>query len=155
MRQDELESQLAKLEESQAGDTAPGSDVDGSQSAGWVPPRRGHGLPDAGRRCGALGELGDEEQSFGPAVELVREWLRLRTGGAGTGSRVEHARTEERRWELEAAMIEEFALTMPPETEPLDESRRDGHPAWRSQALERGHTGDGLRPSGSGCCGGC
>lgn len=85
VRQDLLERRLALVEKAQAGDTAPGSDVDWSQSAGWVPPRRGHGLPDAG--VVVLEKQVDEEHAFGPAVELVREWQRLRTGGAGTGSR--------------------------------------------------------------------
>ena len=39
-----------------------------------------------------------------------------------------------RRWELEAEMLREFRLTLPPETEPLDESRRKEHARWRAEA---------------------
>ena len=34
-------------------------------------------------------------------------------------------------------MIEEFGLTLPPETEPLPKSRRDAHLGWRKEALGR------------------
>ena len=34
-------------------------------------------------------------------------------------------------------MIEEFGLTLPPEIEPLQKSRRDTHLEWRKEALDR------------------
>ena len=43
---------------------------------------------------------------------MVAEWRRLSTPGPETGNRVHRARAEERRWELEIAMIEEFKLTL-------------------------------------------
>ena len=79
----------------------------------------------------------DEEHAFGQAEELVTEWRQLRTGGAEAGSRIERARAEERRWELEVAMIGEFGLTLPPEKEPLNESRRDDHLGWRRKTLRQ------------------
>ena len=54
----------------------------------------------------------------------------------GTG-RVKRAKAAERRRELEIEMIEEFGLTMPPETEPLPKSRRDTHLGWRKEALDQ------------------
>ena len=36
-------------------------------------------------------------------------------------------------------MIEEFGLTLPPETEPLQKSRRDTHLGWRKDVLDRAH----------------
>ena len=40
-----------------------------------------------------------------------------------------------RRWELETAMLGDYGLTLPPETEPLDASRREDHLRWREEAL--------------------
>ena len=106
--------------------------VDGRQQD-WWPPSRGHGLPDAG--VVTLEEQPDEEQAFGPAVPLVVEWRALRTGVEALGSRVDRARATVRRWELEVAMLEDFRLTLPPETEPLNASRREDHVRWRKEAL--------------------
>ena len=36
---------------------------------------------------------------------------------------------------MEAAMLREFRLTLPPETEPLDDARREDHIRWREEAL--------------------
>ena len=47
---------------------------------------------------------------------------KLRDGAPG--SRVDRAAAAVRWWELEAAMLRDWHLTLPPETEPLDESRR-------------------------------
>ena len=40
-----------------------------------------------------------------------------------------------RRSELEVEMLRDFHLTLPPETDPLDESRRKDHVRWRRDAL--------------------
>ena len=40
-----------------------------------------------------------------------------------------------RRWELEIAMLGDFGLTLPPETEHLNASRREDHLRWRHEAL--------------------
>ena len=132
---EELERRLAKLEEAgvEAGTTD--STVEDGDSSVWTPPKRAYGLPDPG--VVTLEAQPDEAHAFGPAAEMVAEWRQLRTGGAGRRSRVERARAEERRWELEVAMIGEFGLTLPPETEPLSESRRDDHLGWRKEALRQ------------------
>ena len=96
----------------------------------WRPPRRGHGLPDAG--VVTLEEQPDEEHAFGPAAALVAEWRALRAGGEAVGSRVDRARTGMRWWELETAMLRDFHLTLPPGTEPLDEAGRADHLRWRT-----------------------
>ena len=61
--------------------------VDGGQGqpGDWRPPRRGHGLPDAG--VVTLEEQPDEEHAFGPAEPLVAEWRedQGQTGRWGTG----------------------------------------------------------------------
>ena len=105
------------------------------QPGDWRPPRRGPGLPDAG--VVTLGEQPDEDHAFGPAAPLVAEWreIRARVGDGLADSRVDRAVVAVRRWELEAEMLLDFQLTLPAETEPLDESRRNDHVRWREEAL--------------------
>ena len=106
----ELEGRLEKLEEArvEAGTTV--ATVGDRDSSSWTPPMRAYGLPDSG--VVTLEAQPDEKHAFGPAAELVAEWRLLRADAA-TGTKVERARAEERRWELEVAMIGEFGLTLP------------------------------------------
>ena len=127
-----VEGEGSEAEEWQQGKAdANDDDDDGPQQ--WRPPRREHGLPDAG--VVTLEEQPDEESAFGPAAPLVGEWRSLRTGGQASGNRVDRASASVRRWELEIAMLGDFGLTLPPETEPLDASRREDHLRWRKEAL--------------------
>ena len=98
-------------------------------------PSPGHGLLMAG--VVTLELQPHEQELFGAAAPLVTEWRRLRTVGHVSSSRVEMARGEERRWELEIDLVGTFGLTLPPETEPLNKSRRDTHLEWRKEALDR------------------
>ena len=129
-----LRRRVAELED--LAQTPGGADaVDGAQGqAGeWRPPRRGHGMPYAG--VVTLEEQSDEAHAFGPAAPLVAEWREVRARGAASGSRVDRALAAVRRWELEAEMLRDFHLTLPPEKEPLYESRRKDHVRWREEAL--------------------
>ena len=130
---EELGRRVAHLvrEAQQRGESEPV--VGDDQPSVWRPPRRRHGLPDAG--VVTLEEQPDETHAFGPAAPMVAEWRQLRTGGDATGSRVDRARAGVRRWELETELLQEFHLTLPPETEPLDEARRTDHLRWRQNAL--------------------
>ena len=130
---EELGRRVAHLvsEAQQRGESEPV--VGDDQPSVWRPPRRRHGLPDAG--VVTLEEQPDEEHAFGPAAPLVTEWRKLRSGVEALGSRVDRARAVMRRWELEVAMLEDFRLTLPPETEPLNASRREDHVRWRQEAL--------------------
>ncbi len=110
----------------------PVGDGDGRRRE-WRPPRREHGLPDAG--VVTLEEQPDEGHAFGAAAPLVAEWRGLRSVGEASGGRVERAKAAVRRWELEIAMLSDYGLTLPPETEPLDASRREDHLRWRKEAL--------------------
>ena len=134
----ELDGRLAEMEESGVEAGKPESGVDEEDSSEWAPPKRAYGLPDAG--VVTMEEQPDEGHAFGPAAELVAEWRVLRTREAKGLSRVERARSEERRWKLEVAMIGDFGLTLPPETEPLNESRRDDHLGWRRKTLKQART---------------
>lgn len=129
-----LRRRVAGLEERTeppAGDDAVGGEQ--TQSEEWRPPRRRPGILDAG--VVTLEEQPDEAHAFGPAAPLVAEWRRLRLVGQASGSRVDRAVARVRRWELEVEMLGEFRLTLPPETDPLDESRRKDHVRWRQEAL--------------------
>ena len=128
-----LQGQISGLEEEEdsAGDAerVGVDEVDGQRP----PPRRGAGPTNAG--VVTLETQHDEEDAFGPAAGLVAEWRSLRNPAARLGSRVERARAAVRRWELEVAMLGDFHLTLPPETEPLDGARRADHLRWRREAL--------------------
>ena len=97
------------------------------------PPRRRSGLADVG--VVTMEAQPDEEDAFGPAAPLVAELRELRTGSKASGGRVERAQVAVRRWELEVAMLRDFCLTLPPETEPLDDVRREDHLRWWREAL--------------------
>jgi len=131
---DALRRQVAELEERgqpQAGDDAVGGGQ--GQPGDWRPPRRRPGMPDAG--VVTLEEQPDEEFAFGPAAQLVAEWRRLRGGIDAATSRVDRAQAAVRRWELEAQMLGEYRLTLPPDTYSLDDGRRADHVHWRREAL--------------------
>ena len=130
---EELGRRVAHLvrEAQQRGESEPV--VGDDQPSVWRPPRRRHGLPDAG--VVTLEEQPDEEHAFGPATPLVAEWRALRQRDETAGSRVDRAMAGARRWELEIAMLHDFRLTLPPETEPMDEARRTDHLRWRLEAL--------------------
>ncbi|MDD9995585.1 MAG: hypothetical protein OXS35_07570 [Dehalococcoidia bacterium] len=130
----ELEHRVEAPEEGDGqGIESDASEDEEGQRHEWRPPRRDHGLPDAG--VVTLEEQPDEEHAFGPAAPLVAEWRGLRTGGEASGGRVDRAKAAVHRWELEVAMLGDYGLTLPPETEPLDASRREDHLRWRREAL--------------------
>ena len=114
-------------------DDAHGDDQEDGVAQDWRPPRRRPGMPDAG--VVTLEEQPDEAFAFGPAAALVAEWRQLRTDGGQGASRVDRAQAAVRRWELEAAMLGEYRLTLPPDTYPLDDGRRADHVRWRQDAL--------------------
>lgn len=99
----------------------------------WRPPRRRPGMPDAG--VVTLDAQPDEAHAFGTAAALVAEWRRLLAGVGQGGGRVNRAKAAVRRGELEAEMLGEFYLTLPPETHPLDDARRADHVQRRQEAL--------------------
>ena len=129
-----LRRQVAELEEREQ-PTGGGDAVGGGQGQpeDWRPPRRRPGLPGAG--VVTLDEQPDEAHAFGPAAPLVVEWRRVRSAGQAAGSRVDLAAARVRRWDLEVEMLRDFHLTLPPETDPLDESRRRDHVRWREESL--------------------
>ena len=154
-RLEELERRVAALEgdaqqpgnvassdagQPRAGDEH-GDDQGQDPNGDWrLPPRRPR-LPDAG--VVTLEEQPDEAHAFEPAAPLVAEWRRMRVCGNQVVSRVEPAQARVRRWELEVEMLRDFQLTLPPETDSLDESRRKDHVRWRQDALAVAQTESG------------
>ena len=140
---EELEALRRRVAESGEPEQSPGGAdaVDGGQGlpGEWRPPRRAHGMPDAG--AVPLEEQPDEEHDFGPAAPLVAQWRETRamTGDGVVGSRVDRAVAAVRRWELETEMLRDWQLTLPPETYPLDDARRADHVRWRQEALAEAH----------------
>ena len=114
-------------------DDANSQDQGDSVDQDWRPPRRRPGMPDAG--VVILVEQPGEEVAFGPAAPLVVEWRQLRVGSGPSVSRVDWAQAAVRRWELEAQMLGEYRLILPPDTYPLDDGRRADHVRWRRDAL--------------------
>ena len=76
----------------------------------------------------------------GSAAVLVAEWRHLRTGAELSVSRVDQPQVAVRRWELEAQMLGEYRLTLPPDTYPLDDGRQADHVRWRRDALAEART---------------
>ena len=133
-----LRRQVAELEEQEQLPGGGGADaVDGGQGqpGDWRPPRRLPGMPNAG--VVTVEEQPDEAHALGPAAPLVAEWreVRAKVRDGSAGSRVDRAVSAVRRWELEVEMLRDFHLTLPPEMDPLDESRRKDHVRWREEAL--------------------
>ena len=131
-----LRRRIAELEERDQSQGGADAVARGQGNPGeWRPSRRGAGMPGVG--VVTLEEQPDEEHAFGPAAPLVAEWreMRARMGERSTGSRVDQAVAAVRRWELESEMLGHLHLTLPPETEALDDSRRRDHVRWREEAL--------------------
>ena len=78
---------------------------------------------------------GDDEDVYGGAWELVREWRELWDGHPALGRGLAWVSTRARILEVEVAMLEEHGLTLPPETEPLRGLDRGAQLNWRVRAL--------------------
>ena len=48
---------------------------------------------------------------------------------------MDRARAGVRRWELEVELLKDFHLTLPPDTVPLDDGRRQDYVRWRLDSL--------------------
>ena len=75
-----------------------------------------------------------EEDSYGAGMDSVNEWRALNRK-RGVGTKLEQVRVRQRIMELEIEIIGEYELTLPPNTEPLHQSEREGYLGWRRRAL--------------------
>ena len=77
----------------------------------------------------------DDEEVYGAAWLLIKEWRRLWKTHTGVGKGLAWLETEERVRELEVAMLEEHGLTLPPEKQPLHGLWRSAQLNWRKETL--------------------
>ena len=77
----------------------------------------------------------DDEEVYGEAWPLIKEWRRLWKTHTGVGKGLAWLETEERVRELEVAMLEEHGLTLPPEKQPLHGLWRSAQLDWRRETL--------------------
>ena len=77
--------------------------------------------------------LPDDAAVYGEAAEMVDEWRSLRASHPATAGRP--VRVEQRMLELEIKLIDDFKLTLPPETFPWDGLSRADQVHWRGRAL--------------------
>ena len=78
----------------------------------------------------------DDEEVFGEAWPLIEEWREIwKAGHTGTGKGLAWLETEARVRSLEVALLEEYGMTLPPETEPLHGLYRSTQLTWRRDTL--------------------
>ena len=77
----------------------------------------------------------DDEEVYGAAWLLIKEWRRLWKTHTGVGKGLAWLETEERVRELEVTMLEEHGLTLPPEKQPLHGLWRSTQLNWRKETL--------------------
>ena len=120
---DALAGRLARLEAQRVGEHrgAPAGSGTGESAPG------GRGVVTAEPHAG-------EAQSYGAGMALVEEWRTL-VRRRGDGSKADQARRRERVMELEIALIGEYSLALPPNTEPLHPSERERYLGWRRREL--------------------
>ena len=77
----------------------------------------------------------DDAEVLGPAWPLVAEWRALKDTRVDDGKGIVWLAGEVRLLEIEVALVTEFGMTLPPETEPLRGFGRAGQLNWRLAAL--------------------
>ena len=82
-----------------------------------------------------LSARNDEE--YGEAAPLVREWRAAREERSQARTKLVEAMAEERMRVAELTLIEEHGLTLPPERQPWNEYDRQEQLVWRRRALIR------------------
>lgn len=78
----------------------------------------------------------DDEEVFGAAWPLVKEWRELKDSHPNEGGGLAWLKDEERLLEVELALLEEHGMTLPPEQRPLRGFARSGQISWRRTALD-------------------
>ena len=125
-----LERRIAQAEAGKGGGSA-------AYPAAATSPAPGAGSPSR-RRYPELvtrDPAADDEEVFGDAWPLVKEWRELWDGHPARGKGLGWVSRRQRILELEVAMLEDHGLTLPPETEPLRGLDRGAQLNWRLKAL--------------------
>ena len=128
-----LERRVSRLESAGGSGAGPAAGASGGSagrsSATAVSERRRY--PDLVTVDGAP----DDEEVFGDAWPLVKEWRELWWGHSDLGRGLRWLTAEVRILDLELALLEDHGLTLPPETEPLWGLARNAQLGWRRRAL--------------------
>ena len=135
-RLDEVERAVGKTVYRLSGMEERLGDMDESQAVGEAGPSleaSGHSHERLYPDVVTAEPLPDDAAAYGDAGTIVDEWRRLRADHPATRGRP--ARVEERMLELEIALIDDFKLTLPPETYPWDGLARADQVSWRQRAL--------------------
>ena len=125
-----LERRLAQAEAGKGGGSA-ASPVAATSPAPGAEASSRRRYPDLVTRDPA----GDDEEVYGEAWPLVKEWRELWDGHPAQGKGLAWVSTRQRILELEVALLEDHGLTLPPETEPLRGLDRGAQLNWRLKAL--------------------
>ena len=122
-----LTRRVARLERGQGSRTAAGSEVTAPEQSWAV---------DDPSRAGVVTDdpHPGEEASYGPGMPAVVEWRRLNQQRE-KGTKLDQVKTRERIMALEIALIGEYELTLPPDTDAIHPSEREGYLRWRRRAL--------------------
>ena len=135
-----VESRLAKVEGSGGDAGEEGESGDGGtpnrESSGGTQPKRRTKLRREFPELATLEPAEDDQDVFGGAWALIREWRELKETHPNRGKGLEWLREKERLLEMELALLEEHGLTLPPETYPLRGLDRGAQVNWRHKALE-------------------
>ena len=126
----QLERRLAQVE---AGGGAQGAAAEEVGAAGK--PKRRPSLSREYPELATLEPADDDEEVFGDAWPLIVEWRGLKDTHPDRGGSLSWLVTEERFLSVEAALLEEHGMTLPPETYPLRGLDRNGQLNWRRTAL--------------------
>ena len=134
-----VESRLVKVEGC-GGD----AEEEGESGCGRMPNRESGGGAQPKRRTKLRREFPelvtlepaeDDEDVFGDAWALIREWRELKETHPSRGRGLAWLRRQERLLTVELALLEEHGLTLPPETYPLRGLDRGAQVNWRHKAL--------------------
>ncbi len=136
-----VESRLAKVEggggdaAEEEGASGVGGRTPNRESSGGTQPKRRLKLRREFPELATLEPAEDDQDVFGGAWALVREWRELKETHPNRGRGLEWLLEKERLLEVELALLEEHGLTLPPETYPLRGLDRGAQVNWRQKAL--------------------
>ena len=136
-----IESRLAKVEVGgdageEEGESGEAGRTPSRESSGGAQPKRNPRLRREFPELATLEPAGDDQDVFGDAWPLVREWRTLKETHPVRGRGLEWLGRQERLLTVELALLENHGLTLPPETYPLKGLDRGAQVNWRRKALD-------------------
>ena len=135
-----IESRLAKVDvggdAEEEGESGEVGRTPSRESSGGAQPKRNPRLRREFPELATLEPAGDDQDVFGDAWPLVREWRTLKDTHPVRGRGLEWLGRQERLLTVELALLENHGLTLPPETYPLKGLDRGAQVNWRRKALE-------------------